>query len=100
MDYIITAFTMIFTIYGIYRYYRNVILLKNIKKMIMNLDQNIAIDIIKFCDCKYLIAQNNDIIYELDYDDKKFIPCPFFNYNSYLILYIINNKIVDCDILY
>ena len=53
MDYIITAFTMIFTIYGIYRYYRNVILLKNIKKMIMNLDQNIAIDIIKFCDCKY-----------------------------------------------
>lgn len=86
--------------YSSYKYYKKVMLIHNIKNMIIDLDYNNAIDIIKFCDCKYQIAQFDDIEYFVDDDDRKFTPCPIFSYDPNLVIYIEDNKVTNCVLIY
>jgi hypothetical protein len=91
---------VIFFLYRTYRYFNKLRLLKGLTNIIKNINYNIAIDIIRFCDCKYQIAQLNNNKYEIDKDDRNFMPCPILSFDPNIILYVENNKITNSVILY
>ena len=74
----------IYILYKIYYHINKIKLLDELNNIIINLDKNVAIDILKYCNCDYHILMNDDKYYPII--NKKNIEC---YYIFVIILYII-----------